>query len=86
MKTVWPLRWLTIVGCLVLVVVLWRYWASICNESCGVVRALSMQALSVMFPASIGLTVFVCTSEKRTARARRASIALSVLLAISFDR
>jgi len=63
------LRAIAVLGGLALVVVLWRYWATLCNEACAPGRALSMQWLSLALPASVVFAVFA-VSARRPSRVR----------------
>lgn len=80
MKSVPLVRALAAVACAALVVALWTYGASICNEACTPARALSLQVLSLALPASVLLAVFT-SSPASSAWTRRASrVLLAVLL------
>ncbi|PTT84528.1 hypothetical protein DBR42_15015 [Pelomonas sp. HMWF004] len=64
------IRPLAILAGLALSVALWRFWSSICNESCSPARALSMQFLCIALPLSAVFSVFTAVA-RRPSRSRR---------------
>jgi hypothetical protein len=70
MKSMRVFRASAIVACLALVVMLWKHWATLCNEACAPGRALSMQFLSVALPSVVAFAVFTA-SAPRPSRFRR---------------
>jgi hypothetical protein len=80
MKWVSVIRAAVLAACVLLIPVLWKYWGSICNESCEVGRAMTLQALSVAFPVSLFLTTLAWTARASTNLLRYASLGLAVVL------
>lgn len=82
MKWASVLRAAGLAGSVLLIPVLWNYWGSICNESCEVGRALTMQALSITLPASIFLATLAWTAPRSSNLFRYASLVGGLLLSL----
>lgn len=67
-------------ACVLFIPVLWQYWGSICNESCEVSRALTMQALSIAIPGSAFLATLAWTARASSKRLRYTSLGIGVSL------